>query len=84
MARAGAVSFTLHALDEAAADGFDISDVRHVLERSVVVEDQGGSKYRCEGRTLVGTAMSVIARLRVIVQDRQEVLVITVWKLGAK
>jgi len=47
-------------------------------------EDQGGSKYRCEGRTLVGTAMSVIARLRVIVQDRQEVLVITVWKLGAK
>src|SRR5215831_17625375 len=57
LAKAGAVSFTPHALDQAVADGFDILDVRHVLERCMVVEDQGDSKYRCEGRTLDGTAM---------------------------
>ena len=78
------MSFTPHALDQAVADGFDILDVRHVLERCMVVEDQGDSKYRCEGRTLDGTAMSVITRVRVIAPERRDMLVITVWKIGAK
>jgi hypothetical protein len=78
------VSFAPHALDQAAADSFDIFDVRHVLEHCIVVEDQGGSKYRCEGRTLDGTAMSIITRLRVVAQERRDVLVITAWKIGAK
>jgi hypothetical protein len=50
----------------------------------MVLEDQGGSKYRCERHTLDGTAMSVITRVRVIAQERRDVLVITVWKIGAK
>jgi hypothetical protein len=36
------------------------------------------------GRTLDGTAMSVITGVRVIAQERRDVLVITVWKIGAK
>jgi hypothetical protein len=84
LAKAGNVSFTPHALDQAAADSFGIFDVRHVLEHCVVVEDKGGLKYRCEGRTLDGIAMSIIVRMRVIVEERRNVLVITVWKIGAK
>lgn len=83
MARAGAISFDQknHALNEAAKDGFTIADIKYVLERCAVVEDQGNSKYRCEGRTVDGTPMNVITRLRVIVKNRQDVLVITVWKI---
>lgn len=86
LAKAGAISFDQnnHALDEAAKDGFTIADIKHVLERCVVVEDQGNSKYRCEGRTVDGTPMNVITRLRVIVKHRQDVLVITVWKITAR
>lgn len=82
-AKLGAISFDErdHALTEAAKDGFTIGDVKYVLQRCTVVEDQGDSKYRCEGRTLDGVPMNIICRLRVIIKDRQDVLVITVWKI---
>jgi hypothetical protein len=86
LAKAGAISFDQknHALDEAVKDGFTIADIKYALERCVVIEDQGNSKYRCEGRTVDGTPMNLITRLRVIMKDRQDVLVITVWKITAR
>ncbi len=81
LAKTDAISFTDHALEEMTKDRFTVDDVKYALKACTIVEQQGNAKYCCRGRTIDGRSMSVIARLRIILKNWGNALVIMVWKL---